>query len=644
MLKMFFVLLFLINILITNESGIGVHLEVCERAKDYLDLKYQNLINSHQNYFQLGIIFPDWGYILGYGPEAELAHSELIIKKLLYITNELSDSIEKYQLIVFILGMACHTITDNLFHGNNNDLLSFISVQALIDYDINCQKNLSCYTKSHDYADNGADVILYRLLNINYLNFDWIFPKKILNIIYNSTIDDFTIKWRLFIYQLQLKSMQYGFANLAYYKFDNLFMTLYLNDWIKGGIDHMASTTLQYWNVMFNLTLSKKVQNFDNCCLNFDNIIVIDINSDGLNDLIISNPTYGLLTGCVCIKFNSTNIINSIKFNDFDIIIEGYDQSRFGHSIIALDINLDNITELIVSAPLFGDYNITKLSFNYDEFKGDNKGALFIYQIINNNYKLINVIQPSKNDTYFGWTLEKSDTNNDFLDDLIVGSPFSNENNEVLTGRVSIIHATNHNLSINHELIGENKLSWFGFKIKATANLLIISALLMNSGMIYGYRLSDLKLQFIIQGHEIRSMFGYELIVANEYLIISSINLNLINFIKFNNLSGEYLVNKISEKTIHHNTKSLFGLKIIINSDLLFISEPFRSNCIMCINNGAVHIYNLTNFDYVRSIKGYYDKQQFGINIHLINNQLLIVDKDLLNQFKLKIYHINNSK
>lgn len=655
MMKIFSVLIFFL--VYSKQSGIGVHLEVCERSKEFLNVKYRNIVDSYHEYFQMGIAFPDWGYILGYNKEAEYAHSETLIKKLVDYSMEVRDETEKKKLIAFILGMGCHKIADSLWHGDKGDNMSLIAIQSMIDYDINCVRGMGCFTKSHDYADNGGDIILYRYTNIDYLDLGWKYPNKIIEIIYNETVSEWSIRWRLFIYKLQLFMMEMGFGNIAFPFFRNQFLIEKINDWISGGIDHMSAVTLQYWNIMFKDSIKKEIDYTYNSYFDGSNtyigysILYEDIDGDNITDLIIGAPGYGLLSGRVYIKFGPINV----NCNDIhaDIIIDGNKLSRFGHSLISVDIDLDGNKELIIGAPMYENINITYFSFNYSLFLGNNKGAIFIYSIKKGGATLRKIIQPDKNDTYFGWNLNIADVNCDGNNDVIIGSPYSSENGDILVGRVSIIYSRSNisRVNIDINLIGDSKLSHFGFSIAIWSDYLIISAPLYNrTGRVLGYK--NLKLVFVINGHVQNSNTGRSILLINESsnlnLLISTFryHMGIVVMIDITYLRGNYSLHDINILNTYYGShaNSFFGYKIGLTNSGFWISEPFFNNGIFGLLNGAVYVWNLQHTKYYKRIVGDRNKSLLGINalyMRLYNTSLIfIMEKHLSSRYRICPHNI----
>ena len=162
-----------------------------------------------------------------------------------------------------------------------------------------------------------------------------------------------------------------------------------------------------------------------------------DINNDGFNDIILSNPganVEGLKqTGEVYIIFGAENIGESgnIDVNRLDgsngFLIQGIEESsNFGQSISnAGDLNNDGIDDIIIGAPA---------STSANEFAGrayvifgdadlGNSGSLDIKQLDGKNGFEIKHTEEYR---LTGFSVSHAgDVNGDDIDDLVIGSPFS---------------------------------------------------------------------------------------------------------------------------------------------------------------------------------------------------------------------------
>ncbi len=211
-----------------------------------------------------------------------------------------------------------------------------------------------------------------------------------------------------------------------------------------------------------------------------------DLNQDGSEDLVLGAPTYSELNanqnGAVFIKYARDN--GQIPFQNLDLDKQA-DQvikppndtisSRFGHSVIVIDLNLDGINDLVVSAPSYGLQSLTY------------KGAVYVYFGDSNHQ--FDQEKPSlkltcKNLQYcnFGWSLSKGDLNGDNKDDLIVSSPYSNSC-EDQCGLVAVLLAKNTSFNAEIDLNqfdwilqGNMQYEWFGFSTRLKYNLLAVGA------------------------------------------------------------------------------------------------------------------------------------------------------------------------
>jgi hypothetical protein len=88
-----------------------------------------------------------------------------------------------------------------------------------------------------------------------------------------------------------------------------------------------------------------------------EQVLFIDFNDDGFDDLVVSAPSFGAKTleysGRVYIFFGPFNGISLLNSKNADVIIDGTSGGmvRFGHFLKAKDVNGDGIPDLIIGNP-----------------------------------------------------------------------------------------------------------------------------------------------------------------------------------------------------------------------------------------------------------------------------------------------------
>jgi len=158
---------------------------------------------------------------------------------------------------------------------------------------------------------------------------------------------------------------------------------------------------------------------------------------------------------------------------------------RFGFATTVADLNHDGIDDLIVSAPTYGKGGPSKLE---DRYPRTNEGRVYVYfgkKDIGLSEKpdLTLKMRDESADPYMnlGYKLFSGDCNNDGFKDLIIGSPFANLREGYQNGHVAIF------LGLKDEgnkfiedadwvLKGEKNYSWFGFAADCGNNKVFIGA------------------------------------------------------------------------------------------------------------------------------------------------------------------------
>lgn len=150
--------------------------------------------------------------------------------------------------------------------------------------------------------------------------------------------------------------------------------------------------------------------------------------------------------------------------------------SRFGYSMVAMDINHDGIDDLIVSAPAFGKGGATDIG---DYYPKDYNGRLYAY-LGQKGVGLPN--KPSfeihagriEDDVFFnlGMNLRAGDCNLDGKKDLIVLSPLSQQGGDK-KGHVAVVLDIMNKLNQTTNIVyledaevvltGHDNYQWFGY-------------------------------------------------------------------------------------------------------------------------------------------------------------------------------------
>eukprot|EP00057_Strongylocentrotus_purpuratus_P034386 XP_795000.3 PREDICTED: phosphatidylinositol-glycan-specific phospholipase D [Strongylocentrotus purpuratus] len=191
-------------------------------------------------------------------------------------------------------------------------------------------------------------------------------------------------------------------------------------------------------------------------------------------DLILGAPGYGkegqAQTGRVYVIYGTNQVLQNGSHDldkEADVILQGFNEGdKFGTDVAALDINLDGIMDIAVSAPSVGSRNLTYHGEVYI-FYGSKTGwsSLSPDVTITCTLKYCN----------FGWSLSTGDFNYDGHPDLLIGSPYAPASGLPQAGMVSILYAgLNYQnyvgvhlteKDMNYTYKGDQEYGWFGHKM-----------------------------------------------------------------------------------------------------------------------------------------------------------------------------------
>eukprot|EP00939_MAST-03C_sp_MAST-3C-sp1_P004356 g4356.t1 len=156
-------------------------------------------------------------------------------------------------------------------------------------------------------------------------------------------------------------------------------------------------------------------------------VVVGDFDSDGKLDVASGAPGDGV-PGLAAQK--GTVLVSYDDASKTDAWIDGPSKhGRFGRALEVLDINLDGVDDLVVSAP-FASWNDDDVLVPYDsEITFRYWGRVYVYfgvRGIGLNVSAPSVVVETKDDfTLAGITLKSADCDGDGHLDLMIGSPFS---------------------------------------------------------------------------------------------------------------------------------------------------------------------------------------------------------------------------
>ncbi|KAK3086170.1 hypothetical protein FSP39_014629 [Pinctada imbricata] len=220
-----------------------------------------------------------------------------------------------------------------------------------------------------------------------------------------------------------------------------------------------------------------------------------DFDKDGNEDLVIGAPFYGEdenpYMGRVFVVYSSENGLPSFhgKYDYFDPlnlnnltygyqrILSGFPkkQSRFGYSMVSLDLNQDGNLDLAVGAP----------AISFDDPLGYH-GAVYVYfgEGESKMWSIPNITVTCQTKyCNLGYSLSTADVTGDGHEDLVIGSPYWSKNstftqsgfiaalpsNKTYSGPMTIAVET-----LKWRVEGDQPYGWFGYNLHSKGGILFV--------------------------------------------------------------------------------------------------------------------------------------------------------------------------
>jgi len=359
-----------------------------------------------------------------------------------------------------------------------------------------------------------------------------------------------------------------------------------------------------------------------------------DFNGDGIEELVIGAPGYGdMQTGCVYIKTQSESEIN---YSDPFLIGDNL-YSRFGYSVITADINHDGIDDLIVSAPSYGKNGPGTTIDEEGWYPKDYIGRIYIYYgnkstgIVKNSQPDHIITTKNTDEMFFnlGYFLAAEDCDGDGYKDLLIGSPYSQQEGDkrgyaaIFT---SLIKNNGNKISFIEDaqftMVGCADYQELGYHMTCKKNSVYIGVPgfrykkrdFQSSGAVHAVDIKSKQVLYTIYSDKPQARFGAYFDLHDNLLAVSAPTYNLENLFKYHQgvifiydidkIKSDIYINDYKVMIKSNITRSRFGRTLKFYKDNLIVSSPMFSSSSVVIENGKVFIFKINKL-----INSYKDKE-----------------------------------
>jgi glycosylphosphatidylinositol phospholipase D len=396
-------------------------------------------------------------------------------------------------------------------------------------------------------------------------------------------------------------------------------------------------------------------------------IVFGDFDGDGLRDVVIGAPGYGnQQQGAFYVVVNYQENMENIDFNKPTYVGEEV-YSRLGFSLTVLDVNHDGIDDLVVSAPTMGGRNGSKNIEDY--YPKGYFGKVFIFYGSKDGLIKIPAITIStkltKAEEFYnlGYFLSTGDCDGDGHLDLLIGSPYSQQGGDK-RGSAAVFLNLTKDVDIEEAdffIAGTKDYQELGYNMVCNKDAVFISSTGARVkkdqavGSVTGYKLKDKSIIFKVTSDKAISRLGASIDINNNLLAIGAPSYNNEN--KSDNFHNGavfiYDINKLinSEKKeisvkdniqelsiLSHKSRARFGKYVKFSNDNLYVGSPQYTGW---VNIEEGRVLSFTNISTKKGILfdedcqvGYYNfdnGSRFGDNF-AIDGEYLMVSAPLSSQ------------
>eukprot|EP00743_Colponemidia_sp_Colp-15_P001591 GILK01001737.1.p1 GENE.GILK01001737.1~~GILK01001737.1.p1 ORF type:complete len:905 (-),score=147.51 GILK01001737.1:91-2769(-) len=259
-------------LLVSNTLGCGMltHTEVGARALHWLESdEYKQIILKHQDAYQAGAPFPDWGYLCNQHDPGEDTHWQPFMHTAINYLHEKypkpwGPDAEKF--VAFLLGIEVHSESDIVWHWgpstNRADDQGFLHAMSHAASTCHDEWNSGASPNCHDIGDTGADLLLSLRGGLDYITPRWFLPTRDLVEIYKRigyNVTSNQLSSCMMIFYSATHAEKHGGGGLGYPKWGRHapFLSEELNDWFSGGVDDMAINVLWKLRAVIDLIEGK---------------------------------------------------------------------------------------------------------------------------------------------------------------------------------------------------------------------------------------------------------------------------------------------------------------------------------------------------------------------------------------------------